>query len=89
MNPNSQHLQVRFRSLITPLFIKILQHFITAYCIIRVESIYEVVLARDLARRGLQVERQRVVRFQYEGMEFEDGLRLDLFVDNQVIPNLT
>ena len=36
MNPNSQHLQVRFRGLITPLSIKILQHFITAYYIIRV-----------------------------------------------------
>jgi iron complex transport system substrate-binding protein len=38
------------------------------------ESVYEAVLARDLARRGFQVERQKVIRFEYDGMVFEEGL---------------
>lgn len=37
------------------------------------ESVYEVVLARDLARRGLSVERQRAVSFEYDGLRFDDG----------------
>jgi len=52
------------------------------------ESVYEVVLARALIRRGFQVERQKVVAFEYDGMSFEDGLRLDLLVDGRVIVEL-
>jgi len=52
------------------------------------ESVYEAVLARDLARRGFEVERQRVVPFVYDGMEFEEGLRLDLLVNGRVIVEL-
>jgi len=29
------------------------------------ETVYEQVLARDLQRRGLRVERQKAVRFEY------------------------
>ncbi len=52
------------------------------------ESVYETVLARDLERRGLRVERQKMVEFEYDGMRFEDGLRLDLFVEGCVIVEL-
>ncbi len=52
------------------------------------ESVYEAVLARDLARRGFAVERQKILRFTYDGMEFEEGLRLDLLVEDQVIVEL-
>ena len=52
------------------------------------ESVYEAVLARDLARRGFLVERQKTVRFEYDGMVFEEGLRLDLLVDGRVIVEL-
>lgn len=52
------------------------------------ESVYEAILARDLARRGFAVERQKVLRFSYDGMEFEEGLRLDLLVDGRVIVEL-
>lgn len=52
------------------------------------ESVYEVVLARALIRRGFQVERQKVVAFEYDGMSFEDGLRLDLLVDGRVVVEL-
>jgi iron complex transport system substrate-binding protein len=49
------------------------------------ESVYEAVLSRDLQRRGLQIERQRPVSFEYEGLHFSDGLRIDLIVESQVV----
>ena len=52
------------------------------------ESVYEVVLARALERRGLSVERQKVIRFEYDGMVFEEGLRVDLLVEKSVIVEL-
>jgi GxxExxY protein len=52
------------------------------------ESVYESVLARALERRGLQVERQKTIRFEYDGMVFEEGLRLDLLVEGRVIVEL-
>jgi iron complex transport system substrate-binding protein len=49
------------------------------------ESVYETVLARDLARRGLTVERQKPVSFDYDGLRFEDAFRLDLLVEGAVV----
>jgi GxxExxY protein len=49
------------------------------------ESVYEMVLTRDLQRRGLQVERQKPVSFQYNGLEFEDAFRIDLLVESKVV----
>jgi iron complex transport system substrate-binding protein len=52
------------------------------------ESVYEVVLARALQRRGLQVERQKVVSFEYDGMVFDEGLKVDLLVESCVVVEL-
>jgi len=52
------------------------------------ESVYEAVLAKALDRRGLRVERQKVVTFEYDGMTFDDGLRLDLLVNDTLIVEL-
>jgi len=52
------------------------------------ESVYEAVLARDLERRGFQVERQKAIRFEYDGMVFEEGFRADLLVEDRVIVEL-
>ena len=52
------------------------------------ESVYEAVLARALERRGLRVERQKAIRFEYDGMVFEEGLRLDLLVESRVVVEL-
>lgn len=49
------------------------------------ESVYEMVLARDLARQGFEVERQKTVAFDYDGMHFADGLRIDLLVNDCVV----
>jgi len=52
------------------------------------ESVYEVVLAKALERRGLRVQRQVPFRFQYDGMTFEEGFRIDLLVEDRVIVEL-
>jgi len=49
------------------------------------ESVYEAVLARTLEQQGFHVERQRVMRFEYQGMVFDRGFRVDLVVDDRVI----
>jgi GxxExxY protein len=52
------------------------------------ESVYEVVLARALEKRGFRVERQKVIRFEYDGMSFEEGFRTDLLVEGRVVVEL-
>ena len=52
------------------------------------ESVYEEVLARLLRRQGLTVERQVMVKFEYDGLTFHEGLRIDLLVANCVIVEL-
>jgi len=52
------------------------------------ESVYEMVLERELERRGLKVERQKTVAFDYDGLHFDEGLRLDLLVESSVIVEL-
>lgn len=52
------------------------------------ESVYEVVLAHELERRGLRVERQVSIPFEFEGLRFEDGLRADILVEGRVILEL-
>ena len=49
------------------------------------ESVYEMILARDLERRGLKVHRQLPLSFEYEGHRFSEALRVDLFVENTVV----
>jgi GxxExxY protein len=52
------------------------------------ESVYEAVLARDLARRGLNVSRQVLLPVVWEGISFDEGFRADLIVENKVIVEL-
>ena len=49
------------------------------------ESVYELSLAAVLRRRGLRVECQRPIAFSYEGVDFEQGFRIDLLVNECVI----
>jgi iron complex transport system substrate-binding protein len=49
------------------------------------ESVYELVLARDLERRGLRAARQQPLSFEYDGLEFRDCLRVDLLVESRVV----
>ena len=52
------------------------------------ESVYEVVLMRALEKRGLNAERQKVVPFEYDGMRFDEGLRVDLLVEDVLVLEL-
>ena len=48
------------------------------------ETVYEVLLADELKRRGLCVERQVVVPITYRGRTFVEGFRADLIVEGKV-----
>ena len=52
------------------------------------ESVYEAVLASDLARRGLKVSRQVSVPIVWEGRSFDEGFRADLIVGDTVMVEL-
>ena len=52
------------------------------------ESVYEAILAKALADRGLQVVRQKPVLIEYGGQVFEEGFRADLLVEDVLIVEL-
>ena len=52
------------------------------------ESVYEVVLAKLIEERGLQVRRQVAVPISLMGHTFEEGFRADLIVENQLLIEL-
>ena len=49
------------------------------------EHVYEVCLCHELAKRGMQCRRQVPVRVRYDGITFEEALRLDVLVEDLVI----
>jgi GxxExxY protein len=52
------------------------------------EKVYESVLERGLRRAGFQVERQRPVSFEFDGMRFENAFCVDLLVEGRVVVEL-
>jgi GxxExxY protein len=52
------------------------------------ESVYETVLARMLEQHGLKVERQRSVAFDFHGIHFDDGLRVDILINDCLVVEL-
>ena len=49
------------------------------------ESIYEAVLYHELIKRGLKVERQKVIPVFWDDLVLDIGFRADLIVENKVI----
>lgn len=49
------------------------------------EKVYEIRLAHELRKAGHDVARQVDISIQYDGISFDEGLRLDLLVDNRVV----
>ena len=49
------------------------------------ESVYEIVLAAALERRGLKVDRQVPVDIKYDGMRFPAAFRTDLLIDDLLV----
>jgi len=52
------------------------------------ESVYEVVLAHELKRRGLKVDRQVPVAIVFDEIRFDEGFRADIIVGDKVIVEL-
>ena len=52
------------------------------------ESVYEVVLAHELRKSGLTVERQKPMPITYDGVRFDEAFRADLVVGEKVIIEL-
>src|SRR5437762_13743489 len=49
------------------------------------ESVYEVVMAHELRKKGRIVDRQKPMPITYDGVRFEEAFRADLLVDGKVI----
>lgn len=52
------------------------------------ESAYEVCLAYELEKHGLNVKRQTMLPITYDAMKLDAGYRLDLLVNDSVIVEL-
>ena len=52
------------------------------------ESVYEVILMKLLTKKGLSVQRQVAVPIEYEGEFFDEGFRIDLFIEGKAIIEL-
>lgn len=52
------------------------------------ETVYEVVPARELEKRGLRAVRQQPVAIVFGDLKFEEGFRADLIVADKVIVEL-
>jgi GxxExxY protein len=49
------------------------------------EKVYEVCLTYELKKEGFAVSRQVDIPIQYDGIVFDEGLRLDILVEQKVI----
>jgi GxxExxY protein len=52
------------------------------------ESVYEMCLAHELAKRGIKCERQVPLPVIYDNIKMEGGFRVDVLVENCVIVEL-
>jgi len=52
------------------------------------ESVYEVVIAYELKKRGLTAERQKSMPILYDNVRFDEAFRSDLVVNGTVIAEL-
>ena len=52
------------------------------------ESVYEKCFCYELEQRGIPFESQKKIAINYHGLILEDGLRLDLLVDDLLILEL-
>lgn len=52
------------------------------------ESVYCLLLAHRLRKRGLEVEQEKHVVFEYDGLRFDQGSRVDLPVEGRLVVEL-
>lgn len=49
------------------------------------ETVYEQCLDFELKNRGLNVERQKFLSINYEGMKVENAFKIDLLIENKLV----
>ena len=52
------------------------------------ESVYVRILEYELTKRGLRVRREVPIPFRYDDIEFDEGFRADLILEDKVILEL-
>jgi GxxExxY protein len=52
------------------------------------ESVYEVIMAYELKKKDLVVERQKPMPIMYDDIRFDEAFRSDMVVDRKVIAEL-
>jgi len=52
------------------------------------ESAYEAIMADQLVRRGLRVERQTPIPIRYDGLALAEGFRADLLIERRLLVEL-
>lgn len=52
------------------------------------EKVYEVCFCHELTKRGLKYKRQVDIRIEYDNILFDEGLRLDVIVEDCIICEL-
>ena len=52
------------------------------------EKVYEVYFCHELTKKGLSYQRQVDIPIEYDGVKFDEGLRLDVIVENLIICEL-
>ena len=52
------------------------------------ESVYEIVLAYELKKKGLTAERQKPMPIMYDNIRFDEAFRSDIVVNGKVIAEL-
>ena len=52
------------------------------------EKVYEICFCHELIKRNLSIQRQLYIPINYEGITFDEGLRLDVLVNECIICEL-
>jgi GxxExxY protein len=52
------------------------------------ESVYEIVLAGALARKGYKIERQKPVDIEFDGLTFAAAFKIDILVEDSLVLEL-
>jgi len=52
------------------------------------EKVYEICFCHELTKRGLSYRRQIDIPVVYDNLVFDEGLRLDVLVENEIICEL-
>jgi GxxExxY protein len=52
------------------------------------ERIYETCFCHELGKKDIPYKRQVKIPIRYDGLEFDEGLQLDVLIDNKIICEL-